>query len=104
VHEACMFDILELPVDTLKKVLPKVSIRMVSRLICAYPRAVGRTLLHVMSESMSPCTIDLLKEEMCTGRLPSMHQIREAEKEFVKTLRDEQLQPQLQLAPQLKPI
>ena len=93
-HEACMFDIVGLPEDTLKQVLPKVSIRMVSRLICAYPRAVGRTLLNIMTESMSPCTIDFLKEEMCVGRLPSMHQIREAEKEFVRTLRDEQLFPQ----------
>jgi hypothetical protein len=91
VHDACMFDIMELSDDTLKKVLPKISIRMVSRLICAYPRAVGRTLLIVMSESMSPCTIDFLKEEMCVGRLPTIHQIREAEKEFVRTLKDEKL-------------
>ena len=93
-QEACLFDIIGLPEDALKKVLPKVSIRMVSRLICAYPRAVGRTLLNIMSESMSPCTIDLLRDEMCVGRLPSMHQVREAEKEYVKTLRDEKLLPQ----------
>ena len=93
-YEACMFDIMELPDDTLKKVLPKVSIRMVSRLISAYPRAVGRTLLNVMSESMSPCTIDLLKEEISTARLPTLLQIREAEKEFLRTLHQEKLLPQ----------
>jgi hypothetical protein len=90
VHEACMFDIMELPEKTLKKVLPKVSIRVVSRLIAAYPRAVGRTLLNAVAESMSPCTVELLKEEMCSGRLPSMIQIVEAEKEFLRTLHQEQ--------------
>ena len=95
-YEACMFDIMELPDATLKRVLPKVSIRMVSRLISAYPRAVGRTLLNAMSESMSPCTIDLLKEEIGSGRLPTLHQIREAEKEFLHTLHEEKLLPQTQ--------
>src|ERR1700752_5215798 len=93
-YEACMFDIMTLPDDTLKKVLPKVSIRMVSRLISAYPRAVGRTLLNVMSECMSAPTVEFLKDEMGPGRLPSMFQIMEAEKEFLKTLRDEKILPQ----------
>ena len=84
-----MFDIMTLPEDTLKRVLPKVSIRMVSRLISAYPRAVGRTLLTIMAQCMSAPTVDFLKEEMCTGRLPSMYQIMEAEKEFLRTLREE---------------
>ena len=88
-QEPCMFDIMTLPDDTLKRVLPKVSIRMVSRLIAAYPRAVGRTLLSVMSECMSAPTVDFLKEEMCTSRIPSMFQIMEAEKEFLRTLREE---------------
>jgi hypothetical protein len=88
-----MFDIMGLPQETLKKVLPKVSIRIVSRLISSYPRAIGRTLMGVMSESMSPTTLEVLKDEMCTGRLPSLHQIREAEKEFLKTLREENLLP-----------
>ena len=93
-QEACIFDIMEVPDATLKKVLPKISIRMVSRLICAYPRAVGRTLLNILSQKMSPCTIDFLREEMCANRLPSMYQIREAEKEFLRTLHDEQLLPE----------
>ena len=90
-REVCMFDIMGLSEETLKKVLPKVSIRMVSRLISSYPRAVGRTFLGVMSTSMSPATMEMLKEEMSTGRLPSLVQIREAEREFLKTLRDEKV-------------
>jgi hypothetical protein len=94
-----MFDIMGLPQETLKKVLPKVSIRIVSRLINSYPRALGRTLLSVLSESMSPTTMDLLKDEMNTSALPSLHQIREAEKEFLKTLRQEQVLPQAAVRP-----
>ena len=89
--EACMYNIMELSEDALRKVLPKVSIRMVSRLISSYPRAIGRTILNVMSESMHPCTIQILKDEMCTGKLPSLRQIREAEKEFLKTINDEKV-------------
>src|SRR4051794_16117244 len=91
--DACMFDIMGLPDETLKKVLPKVSMRMVSRLIAAYPRAVGRNLLNVMSENMSPCTLEFLREQMGSTQLPSMFQIMEAEKEFIRTLRDEKILP-----------
>ena len=91
--EACLFDIMELSEDALRKVLPKVSIRIVSRLIASYPRAVGRTLLNVMSESMHPCTIQILKEEMSTGKIPSLVQIREAEREFLRTLSQEKVLP-----------
>jgi hypothetical protein len=92
-QDACMFDIMGLPEETLKQVLPKVSIRMISRLISSYPRAIGRTLLDVMSKSMNPFTVELLREEMSTGSLPSIHQIQEAEKEFLRTLRRENLLP-----------
>src|SRR5438067_699388 len=88
--EACLFDIMSLPDETLKKVLPKVSIRMVSRLIAAYPRAVGRTLMQVLTQSASPCTVDFLRDELNTSKIPSLAQIREAEKEFLMTLRAEQ--------------
>jgi hypothetical protein len=94
VAEACLFDIMSVPDETLKKVLPKVSIRMVSRLIAAYPRAVGRTLLQVLSQNSSPFTIEFLRDEMNTSRIPTLAQIREAEKEFLMTLRAEpQSQP-----------
>ena len=53
-QEACMFNIMELSEDALRKVLPKISIRIVSRLISSYPRAIGRTMLNVMSETMHP--------------------------------------------------
>jgi len=89
--EACLFDIMELSEEALKKVLPKVSIRIVSRLIASYPRAVGRTLLNVMSESMHPCTIQILKDEMSIGKIPSLVQIREAEREFLRTMNQEKV-------------
>jgi hypothetical protein len=89
VNETCMFDIMELPEETLKRVLPKVSIRIVSRLIACYPRAIGRTLYNALAESASPSTLELLKDEIGTGRLPSIHQIREAEREFLRTLNEE---------------
>jgi hypothetical protein len=88
-----MFDIMELSEDALRKVLPKVSIRMVSRLIACYPRAIGRTLLNVMSETMHPCTIEILKDEMESSQTPSLVQIREAEKEFLRTINEEKLLP-----------
>ena len=91
VRDACMFDIMELPEATLKQVLPKVSIRIVSRLIASYPRAIGRTLLNVMSQCSSPMALELLREEMGAGQFPSIHQIQEAEKEFLKTLYDEKI-------------
>jgi hypothetical protein len=96
--EACMFDIMSLPEDTLKRVLPKVSIRMVSRLIAAYPRAIGQTMLSILTQSMSPCTIEFMKDEMNTGKLPTIYQIREAEIELMKTLRQEQAIPEKVLA------
>jgi hypothetical protein len=84
---------MELPDETLKKVLPKVSMRLVSRLIAAYPRAVGRNLLNAMGESVSPSTLEFLREQLGNNQLPSMYQIMEAEKEFVRTLREENLLP-----------
>lgn len=92
VRDACMFDIMAIPNEALKRVLPKVSIRMISRLISSYPRAIGRNLINVMAECLNPYTMDLLREEMDTnGRLPSLIQIREAEKEFLKTLYEEKI-------------
>ncbi len=88
-QEACMFDIMTLPEDALRKVLPKVSIRIVSRLVACYPRAIGRTLMEVMSRSVSPAALEMMKDEINTGPLPSIHQIREAEKEFLRMLREE---------------
>jgi hypothetical protein len=89
--EASLYNIMELSEETLKQVLPKVSMRMISRLIASYPRAVGRTLMNAMSETMSPFTMEMLREEMSSGKIPSLQQIREAEKEFLKTLYDEKI-------------
>lgn len=89
--EACMFDIMTLPEDTLRKVLPRVSIRIVSRLVSCYPRAIGKTLLDVLSRSVSPAALEMMKDEMASGPLPSIYQIREAEKEFLRMLREENI-------------
>ena len=88
-QDPCLFDIMGLPEETLKRVLPKVSVRMVSHLIAAYPRAIGRTLLNMLANSMSPCTLEFMKDEMATSKQPSLYQIRQAEAELIKTLRDE---------------
>jgi hypothetical protein len=98
VPEGCLFDIMGLPEKTLRQVLPKVSVRMVSRLITAYPRAVGRTLLNAMAQCVSPFTLEFLRDEIHSNQFPSMYQICEAEKEFLKTLKDEQLLPESKAA------
>jgi hypothetical protein len=94
VEEACMFDIMDIPAHHLKAVIPKLSARMTVRLLCAYPRALGRALLTALSETMSPPTLEFLKEEMLTTGLPSVAQIREAELEFLKVANSENLLPQ----------
>jgi hypothetical protein len=94
-NDTCMFDIMALPEESLKKALPKVSVRMISRLVTAYPRAIGRTMLTILSQTMSPMTLEFLMEEMNNARLPTIEQIREAEREFIKTIYDEHLQHEL---------
>lgn len=92
-EEACMFDLMGLPQKHLQQVLPKLSARMIVRLLVAYPRVIGRTLMVVLSETMSPPTLEFLKEEMLTTGLPSLAQIREAELQFIKIAKDEKLLP-----------
>jgi hypothetical protein len=91
--EPCMFNIVELPNASLRKLLPKASSRALVHLLNAYPRTVGRTFMTVLTECMSPATLNFLREEMIRSQLPSYVQIREAESELLKIIQDERLVP-----------
>ena len=90
--EACMFDILDLPEDDLRRVLPKASTRSLAKLVTAYPRAVGRTFLSVLGQCASAVTVEFLRDEMNSMRVPSYPEIRQAELELMKIIQDENLQ------------
>ena len=92
-QEACLFDIMQLPEESLRQALPKASVRVIAHLVAAYPRAIGRTLLTVLADSMSPATLKFVKDEMSTGQLPSLGQVRTAESELIKILYDQNLFP-----------
>jgi hypothetical protein len=87
----CMFEILELPEDSLKRVLPKASSRSLIRLVTAYPRTVGRSFLQILTGCVSSATIEFLKEEIQKSQSPSFPQIREAESELIKIIEQEKL-------------
>ena len=89
--EGCMFDILALPQDDLKKVLPKASTRSLAKLLAAYPRSVGRTFLEVLAQCMSRVTIEFLQDEMNCASVPSYQEIRQAELELMKIIHEENL-------------
>jgi flagellar motor switch protein FliG len=93
--EACMMDILALPQDDLKKVLPKASTRSLAKLVIAYPRAVGKSFLDLLKECMSAPTIAFIQEEVGLMKIPSYVEIRTAESEIVKIIRDEHLEDRL---------
>src|ERR1700690_4574148 len=88
--EACMFDILALPQDRLRRVLPKASTRSLAKLVAAYPRAVGRTFLEILEQCASPITVEFVREETNTTRLPSYPEIRQAELELMKIIHEDQ--------------
>jgi flagellar motor switch protein FliG len=93
--EACMMDILALPQDDLKKILPKASTRSLAKLVIAYPRAVGKTFLEILQDCMSARTIAFIQEEVGMMRIPSYVEIRTAESEIMKIIRDEHLEDRL---------
>lgn len=82
---------MELPESSLKRMLPKVSTRSLIRLLNAYPRAVGRTFMDLLSASMSPHTLEFLRDELNRSQIPSYGQIREAESELIKVASEEKL-------------
>ncbi|MFA5975810.1 MAG: FliG C-terminal domain-containing protein [Elusimicrobiota bacterium] len=92
-QEISMFEILELPKDSLQRVLCQAPARTLARLLSAYPRAVSRTFMSVLSESLSRPTINFLLEEVNSSQIPSFTQIRQAESELVKIIKAENLFP-----------
>ncbi len=87
----CLFDIMGLSEGTLRKLLPKAPSRMIVCLLTAYPRAIGRLLLVLLSETLKPTTLQFLKDQMNIAPLPTLHQIREAEQEMLKIINEEHL-------------
>jgi hypothetical protein len=88
--EACLYDILALPQDQLRRVLPKASTRSLARLVVAYPRAVGRTFLDILEQCASPVTVEFIREEMNCMRLPTYPEIRQAELEVMKIIHEDE--------------
>ena len=97
--EACMFDILTLPEDHLRRVLPKTSTRSLAKLVAAYPRAVGRTFLEILGQCTSAVTVEFLREEVNSMKVPSYPEIRQAELEMMKVIHDEHLEVAASSAP-----
>ena len=86
-----MFDILELPQESLKRILPKASSRSLVRLLAAYPRSVAQTFMGILRSCVSAPTLAFISEEMDRGQIPSFPQIREAESELLHIIRQERL-------------
>lgn len=91
--EMSLFDILELPEESLKRVLRQAPARALARLFSAYPRTVSRTFTTLLSQCLSQPTMAFLSEEINAARLPSFSQIREAENELIKIVAAEKLFP-----------
>ena len=88
----CMFDILALPQNDLQKVLPKASSRSLAKLAIAYPRAAGRSFLDILGQCTSSATLEFIRDEMNGMNIPSYPEIRQAEQELIKIIRDEHLE------------
>lgn len=89
--EACAMNLLSLSDDNLRKVLTKASTRSLARLVVAYPRSVGRTFMTILTDSVSPVTLEFLRDEMNVTRLPTYPEIRQAESELMKIVHEENL-------------
>lgn len=87
--EPCLFEILDHSEDSLRRALPKASARSLVRLVAAYPRAAGKTLLEMVSQCMSKPTLHFFKEELNASPLPTYDQIRSAERELMKLIQEE---------------
>ena len=98
-QEVCMFEIMDLPAESLKRVLAKAPARVLARLMAAYPRVVTRPFLDLLSECLSQSTLALLQEEIMATKLPSFGHIRQAEQELLKIMHEEKIVPPLAAAP-----
>jgi hypothetical protein len=102
--EVCMFDILALPDDDLRKILPKASTRSLAKLVSAYPRAVSHTFFDVLGQCTSAITVEFLRDEISSMKLPSYPEIRQAEMELMKIMHEEHLDVVVSAAPPATPL
>jgi flagellar motor switch protein FliG len=99
----CMFDILALPQDDLQRVLPKASSRSLAKLAVAYPRAAGRSFIEILALCMSERTVAFIRDEINGMQPPSYPEIRQAEQELIKIIRDEHLEDRVVSSPLATP-
>ena len=99
----CMFDILALPKDDLQKVLPKASSRSLAKLAIAYPRAAGRSFLDILGQCTSAVTVEFIRDEINGMPIPTYPEIRQAEQELIKIIRDEHLDVKVVSSPPATP-
>jgi hypothetical protein len=95
----CMFDILALPQHDLQRVLPKASSRSLAKLAVAYPRAAGRSFLDILGQCTSSATVAFIQDEINSMVTPSYPEIRQAEQELIKIIRDEHLEDHVVSSP-----
>ena len=88
-EDICLTQLLDWPDDTLRRALPKAPARLVARIVKAYPRTAGRPFMILLNECLSPRTLAFLQEEIAGGPIPTYPQIRQAEAELLKLMRDE---------------
>jgi len=86
-----MLEILDLPDESLRRVLPKASTRLLIQLITAYPRTVGKVFVSLLEHSVSAQTLNFIQEQMMRNDMPSIVQIREAETELGRIIHAEHL-------------
>ncbi len=92
-QEACLFDVLELSTESLKRVLTQISSRSLVRLLRGYPRTVHPSFMALLNDSMSPATMMFLNEEIVKSESPTFEQIRGAESELINIVQLEKLFP-----------
>lgn len=93
--EACLYNILALPQADLKRALPKASTRTLAKLVAAYPRAIGKSFLEILTECTSAITVEFVRDEINTMRIPSYNEIKQAEQELMKIVHEEKEQADL---------
>jgi hypothetical protein len=92
-QDACVFALMKLPAQVLRKILLKGSIRMIKSLVIAYPQAMGATILDALAPAVSPATLKVLVEEVSKGQILTPSQIKNAECEFIKLVNEEKILP-----------
>jgi len=87
-NDVCLFQLLDWPEDTLKEALPKAPARVIARIVRAYPRTAGRPFMSILAQCLSQATLAFLQEEISLEMTPSLPEIRQAEAELLKLVRD----------------